>query len=209
MMGFGQSMVSIGGDHGYKKFRNYRSIKLNEDDFSGETRRSDTPVSQCEKYSPPAPFSRDVTIDQVIAGRFRILSLLGKGGMGSVFLVKDSSSGNNYALKTIAANNASISAVKRFHLEARATLDLRDNPITDRGVEELSKSTTVKSLALEGKKVTTKSISNFGKFPSLENLTLSGDGWSASEKEKLSKIMNPKHCRVIFSESKSTSIQSD
>lgn len=57
----------------------------------------------------------------VVGERFKILALLGKGGMGFVYLVKDRQSGHNYAMKTVSAMNTSERIVQRFELEAKAT----------------------------------------------------------------------------------------
>lgn len=57
----------------------------------------------------------------IVAGRFKILSLLGRGGMGFVYLVKDRHSGQNFAMKTVSAMNTSERIVQRFELEAKAT----------------------------------------------------------------------------------------
>ncbi len=63
---------------------------------------------------------------QLVSDRFKILSLLGKGGMGSVYLVHDTLSGMRFAMKTISAETSARS-MKRFEREARAT-SLLDHP---------------------------------------------------------------------------------
>ncbi|MFA6211515.1 MAG: protein kinase [Candidatus Obscuribacterales bacterium] len=57
----------------------------------------------------------------IIAGRYKVLSLLGKGGMGLVYRVEQLIGGKELALKTIHQSFLSESTVKRFEHEARAT----------------------------------------------------------------------------------------
>lgn len=58
---------------------------------------------------------------EVIAGRYKVLSLLGKGGMGLVYRVEQLIGGKELALKTIHQSFLSETTVKRFEHEARAT----------------------------------------------------------------------------------------
>ena len=58
---------------------------------------------------------------QVIAEHYKVLSLLGSGGMGAVYLVEDSRDSNKYALKTILATDASDRNLQRFKRESEAT----------------------------------------------------------------------------------------
>lgn len=60
-------------------------------------------------------------IDQILGGRYRILSMLGKGGMGIVLRVEQIFLGKEFALKTIEKNLLSDVAVRRFQQEAKAT----------------------------------------------------------------------------------------
>lgn len=57
----------------------------------------------------------------LIAERFKVISLLGKGGMGEVYLVEEVSSQKRLALKTLLVSSASEKHLKRFELEAKAT----------------------------------------------------------------------------------------
>jgi serine/threonine protein kinase len=64
----------------------------------------------------------------VIAGRYRIESILGQGGMGAVFEASDAMSGRTVALKWLSpANVESADAVMRFMAEARAMAKI-DHP---------------------------------------------------------------------------------
>ena len=61
-------------------------------------------------------------IDQTLDGRYRLLRLLGQGGMGSVYEAEQIDTGRRVAVKVLAAAGAaeSPSLVARFALEARA-----------------------------------------------------------------------------------------
>lgn len=58
--------------------------------------------------------------DEIIGGRYKVLSLLGKGGMGLVYRVEQIFLGKELALKTIHKNFLTDNALKRFEVEARA-----------------------------------------------------------------------------------------
>ena len=92
---------------------------------SGDRGRRDTPVLNREDESPLRP-EMTIAPGQLVDDRFKILSLLGKGGMGSVYLVLDILSGKRLAMKTISAETSARS-VRRFELEAKAT-SLLDHP---------------------------------------------------------------------------------
>lgn len=78
-------------------------------------------------------------IDRVLAGRYRILSLLGRGGMGTVWLAHDEQEQQEVVVKLISRDIASHPvAVTRFLREMRA-LASTPNPhivqVLDRGVD--------------------------------------------------------------------------
>ena len=59
--------------------------------------------------------------DEIIAERYEVISSLGQGGMGTVYLVRDQVAGENRALKVMAGWMSQESqAAKRFLNEARA-----------------------------------------------------------------------------------------
>lgn len=64
---------------------------------------------------------------EIILDRYRILDLLGIGGMGSVYKVENTTSGNFYALKFLNKQQENDAAFKRFELEAKAANKL-DHP---------------------------------------------------------------------------------
>lgn len=56
---------------------------------------------------------------EIIGGRFKVISLLGKGGMGLVYRVEQIFLGEELALKTIHKSFLTDTAIKRFEQEAR------------------------------------------------------------------------------------------
>ncbi|MBS1955763.1 MAG: serine/threonine protein kinase [Cyanobacteria bacterium SZAS-4] len=58
--------------------------------------------------------------NELLGGRYRVLSLLGRGGMGVVYKVEQIFLGKELALKTIDQASQSESAIRRFQAEARA-----------------------------------------------------------------------------------------
>ncbi len=64
---------------------------------------------------------------QVLGGRYRVLSLLGKGGMGIVYKVEQIFLGKELALKTIDKSLMSDITIRRFQAEARAAFAV-DHP---------------------------------------------------------------------------------
>lgn len=58
--------------------------------------------------------------DEILGGRYRIKSLLGRGGMGVVYLVEQIFLGKELALKTIDSAAQSDISIRRFQAEARA-----------------------------------------------------------------------------------------
>lgn len=70
-----------------------------------------------------APYKRD----EVLGGRYRVISLLGRGGMGVVYRVEQIFLGKELALKTIDRHLMSDITVRRFQAEARAAFAV-DHP---------------------------------------------------------------------------------
>lgn len=64
---------------------------------------------------PPAYAAGDL-----LSGRYRLVSLLGEGGMGTVWRAHSLSLGRDVAVKLIRSDRESAEAVARLHLEARA-----------------------------------------------------------------------------------------
>ena len=79
-------------------------------------------MSQEDLLNREAP---DPLIGQIIAGKHKVLSILGRGGMGNVYLADDLDLGRQVALKVLSgdmASNAKI--VERFKREARAAASI-------------------------------------------------------------------------------------
>lgn len=74
-----------------------------------------SPASNADKGAAGAEFARD----EIIGGRYKVLSLLGKGGMGLVYRVEQIFFGEELALKTIHKSFLTDTAIKRFEQEAR------------------------------------------------------------------------------------------
>lgn len=86
------------------------------------------PNPRCQANYPPGtfqctnPFCMCLLPDAVIAGRYRIETMIGLGGMGAVYRVSDTFDMCQAALKVIASSSSSMdaqTAVERFRREAR------------------------------------------------------------------------------------------
>ena len=90
----------------------------------------------------------------LVAGRYRIEGILGKGAMGSVFLATQTSMDRKVALKTMQATfQGDQSLVRRFYLEARAASKLEHPNIVrifDFGVDDETKIPFIAMEFLEG-----------------------------------------------------------
>ncbi len=71
--------------------------------------------------------SGDLAAGVLIQGRYKILGLIGRGGMGNVYKAEDVNDGKLYALKTLHADQTSEQAWRRFQKEAQAASVL-DHP---------------------------------------------------------------------------------
>ena len=72
------------------------------------------------------PASTTLSTGTIFAGRYRILGLLGQGGMGAVFDAQHTGTGQPVAIKTLLLDGASdLDAVRRFFNEARMTAALQ------------------------------------------------------------------------------------
>jgi len=81
--------------------------------------------------------STEFAVGDVIGGRYRVISCIGRGGMGVVYKVEQVFIGEQLALKTLLSNQASDTSIRRFQLEGKATFNL-DHPnlisVTDLGI---------------------------------------------------------------------------
>lgn len=81
----------------------------------------------------------EIAAGTVIGGNYKVLRLLGKGGMGQVYLAEQLNLGKNCAIKVIPPNQVTEKAWQRFQTEARAVAKM-EHPnlvrVTDLGVHE-------------------------------------------------------------------------
>src|SRR5947209_16508904 len=98
------------------------------------------PNPRCQADYPPGtfecvnPFCLCLLPEAVVAGRYRIETLIGLGGMGAVYRVSDTFEMRQVALKVISTEgNANVTdiptAIERFRREARYAYQLRHNNI--------------------------------------------------------------------------------
>lgn len=86
-------------------------------------------MSQATPPSSAAPTAQS-RIGTKIADRYAILSLLGEGGIGSVFLADDTSNGNKVAIKLLKADSVDDPVViARFDREAKTMTELNHENI--------------------------------------------------------------------------------
>lgn len=100
-------------------------------DAPEQSSRSSVPCRYCGELHPPS-FSHcpktgralsagRALIGQVVAGRYRVIALLGEGGMGAVYVAEHLMMGRKVALKRLHPElNGDPKAVRRFQREARA-----------------------------------------------------------------------------------------
>jgi serine/threonine protein kinase len=76
--------------------------------------------------------SRELEPDTVIRGKYRILRLLGRGGMGTVYLAEHILLSRRRALKFISSDlSQDPRFLKRFRHEAQAAIELRHPNIVE------------------------------------------------------------------------------
>jgi TolB-like protein len=91
-------------------------------------------------------------VGRTLAGRYRVLSLLGAGGMGRVYLAEDAELGRRVALKLLPEHlTHDAEQARRFRQEARAASALNHpNIITVYGIEQSDGSSVIASEYIEG-----------------------------------------------------------
>ncbi len=91
---------------------------MNQDDIEDRTLpRENSGPGKLERPEGGPPVSGELPLPQRL-GRYRLLHLLGQGGMGMVYAAEDESLGRRIAVKTITAVDDS--SRERFRREARA-----------------------------------------------------------------------------------------
>jgi len=112
-------------------------INGGQDNSGGEssTRGQLSPeLQQWENYQPLG-----LTVGATIGGVYTIIELIGRGGMGEVYLVRHDTLNKKCALKVIPPNKVTDVGWKRFQLEARAVAKLEHVnlvKVTDLGIHD-------------------------------------------------------------------------
>jgi serine/threonine protein kinase len=83
------------------------------------------PAVQVEKLDGPLPGKPEAMVGHLVASRFRLLALLGAGGMGAVFRAEDTQTGTTVAVKILHAALADDDEIaSRFAREAKTASEL-------------------------------------------------------------------------------------
>jgi tRNA A-37 threonylcarbamoyl transferase component Bud32 len=97
----------------------------------------DRPQAQKHNLESGPALGAEFAAGELVGGRYRVISCLGRGGMGVVYKVEQVFLHEQLALKTLLSNNASDTSIRRFQLEGRATFSL-DHPnlisVSDLGI---------------------------------------------------------------------------
>ena len=120
-MNFGIVPNVIGNEWRVYIVRGFGRFNLDDRPHNGDKLRRDTPVLNREEDESAFLTGNEIRIGQIVAEKFKVLSLLGTGGMGSVYLVEEIHSRKRYALKTLLAAQTTDRTIMRFQQEAKAT----------------------------------------------------------------------------------------
>lgn len=90
-----------------------------------------TSREQSNNLEPPADNAAGFRQNEILGGRYRVISLLGQGGMGVVYKVEQIFLGKEMALKTIEKSEQSDFTLRRFQTEARAVFKVNHPNIID------------------------------------------------------------------------------
>jgi eukaryotic-like serine/threonine-protein kinase len=106
-------------------------------DFAERESRDRDVKSEHHHQPPPKPSRKshtsDVSLGQVVADRYKVISVLGEGGMGVVYRCRDLASGNHVALKRVITPEGRLAGdyINWFYKEARALASLSHPNIVD------------------------------------------------------------------------------
>src|SRR5215472_10334195 len=99
-----------------------------DDAFDALLRRvAASPAVKPRPRSEPEGSTAEVELPRQIAGRYRPLRLIGRGGMGSVYEVEHMHTGQHLALKVLIPRAGA--SVDRFRREARAASRIRSDHV--------------------------------------------------------------------------------
>jgi serine/threonine-protein kinase len=105
----------------------------------GQIERKKATVAYVRERPQLLPSSPTMSAGLILTGRYRLISKLGQGGMGSVWRAEDMNLGAEVAVKLIdAAFAGSTDALKRFRREAQAAATIRSTyvvQILDHGID--------------------------------------------------------------------------
>jgi serine/threonine protein kinase len=79
--------------------------------------------------SAPAVLPRLVNVGSYIGDKYRVISCLGRGGMGEVVLARDLVSSGTVAIKILATRTTDTHTIARFLREARVMLQLESEHV--------------------------------------------------------------------------------
>lgn len=113
-------------------------LKVSEEDSASD---KTLPSANNYTFSAQAAFKNEIEIapGTIVAEAYRVIKLIGKGGMGQVYLAEHLTLHKQCALKILPANQVTEKAWLRFQTEARAVAKL-EHPnlvrVTDLGVHD-------------------------------------------------------------------------
>jgi serine/threonine protein kinase/class 3 adenylate cyclase len=125
-------------------------------DSTRSTSEYDVPADPAATRDEPAPVSAgtpttvllDAILERQHLGRFRIVTKLGQGGMGSVYRAEDPVDGKQVAIKVLRADWAQRpNALRRFHKEARLLAEVHNPYVAN--LLEVNEDAGIHYLALE------------------------------------------------------------
>lgn len=93
-------------------------------EFDSEAKTVAYPAQTVSGETTSRTASDDLEVGAIVGGKYKVVELIGKGGMGSVYRVTHVFLSRDFALKTLEASSLSDVKVRRFQQEARAASNL-------------------------------------------------------------------------------------
>jgi serine/threonine-protein kinase len=103
------------------------------------------PVRKCEI----GVYDEDLLAGQVFAADFRIIELLAEGGMGTVYVAEQISTGKRRALKLMLPGASAVDGVRRFRQEVRSSSRIQSEHVVDVIAAGIEPTTQIPWLAME------------------------------------------------------------
>lgn len=113
------------------------AVLANGEVVERDSRDRDVVKSEHRHHPPPKPSKKnnngDVSVGQVVADRYKVISVLGEGGMGVVYRCRDLATGNHVALKRVITPEGRLAGdyINWFYKEARALASLNHPNVVD------------------------------------------------------------------------------